>query len=130
MAYRVDLLAHAADDIEKETSRLDAIGLEAGSRKLVGLLGRAMRVVETFPAAYPRARDRYLAHRGVRVAPMGRYLLFYRLREHWALSEGGEVVERAATGGCEGVVQLMRVLGCSESARGLVLDAEADDATP
>jgi plasmid stabilization system protein ParE len=45
---------------------------------------------------------------------VGSYLILYRVAEHRAVVEAGEVVEHAEVGGVEGIVEVVRIFHASE----------------
>lgn len=115
MAYRVEWDASATDDVMAAAEYLELrLGSRQAAASLVERIMSAEKIIEAMPDSYPRVLHPYLRHRDYRKAPVGKYVLLYRVAERWASIEDGEVRRDRGIDGCEGIVRVVHLRHVTE----------------
>lgn len=115
MAYRVIWEESARHDVDETLEYL--YGVLCSAQAVDSFLERlesAWQIIAALPESGTRIHQAYLRHRDYRKMSVGKYLLVYRVAEHWASIEDGEVNLGEGIDGRHGVVRIVHLRHVTE----------------
>jgi plasmid stabilization system protein ParE len=121
MAYEVAFADDVRDEYESIVSHLLHVAqAPSAAREFQERSFEMLGVLESLPESFPHSSDNLLRHRRFRRAMAGDYVILYRVDEHCAVIEDGEVLDHGTICGREGLVQIYHIFHASEGYPSLV----------